>query len=86
MDSQTSTRWRLDTTYHDYITTRIPMRRWGQVNQFNGPTMLLASRLVLMSPLCDPAGEIFMTLTTIFHSLTGHTSLAGGWLAEGYIF
>lgn len=50
------------------------------MNEFNGPIILLASRLV---PMCDPAGEIFMNLTSIFHSLTGHILISAGWQAEG---
>ena len=38
------TRTDADTTYYDSITTRIPMGRWGDVKDFVGPAIFLASQ------------------------------------------
>ena len=43
-DMNRDTRTDADTTYYDSITTRIPMGRWGDVKDFVGPAIFLASQ------------------------------------------
>ncbi|KAE9363233.1 NAD(P)-binding protein [Stipitochalara longipes BDJ] len=43
-DMNADTRTNSDTTYYDSITTRIPIGRWGDVKEFVGPAVFLASQ------------------------------------------
>ncbi len=76
------TRSNADTTYYDSITTRIPAGRWGDVCDFKGPAIFLASKASSYV-----SGEILVVrrlpiTITISSQLTILRSMVGGWPAE----
>ena len=78
----TDTRTNTDTTYYDSITTRIPIGRWGDVKEFVGPAVFLASRASSYV-----SGEILLvkfsvSIKLFLFFLTVSRSMEGGWLAE----
>jgi len=78
-DMNADTRTNADTAYYDSITTRIPMGRWGDVKEFVGPAVFLASQASSYV-----SGEILVVRWpgTSRQFVSNTPQVDGGWMAR----